>query len=88
MGTAGKAPFLYLFVCPIYQVASLVVMGEKRSLKSSITRATRSGKVLVKFLGLAEEILEVRSLIGDARLVLNSKRDAYYTTAAKSWISP
>lgn len=48
-----------------------------------VTQTIESGKALAKFLGLAEETPKTITLAGGARLVLSSKKDAYYMTTAK-----
>ncbi len=48
-----------------------------------VTQTIESGKALAKFLGLTEETPEIITLAGGARLVLSSKKDAYYMTTAK-----
>lgn len=49
-----------------------------------VTQTIESGKALAKFLGLSEELPEMITLAGSARLVLSSKRDAYYVTTTDS----
>lgn len=48
-----------------------------------VTQTIESGKCLAKFLGMAEELPETISLANGARLVLSSRKDAYYMTTAK-----
>jgi hypothetical protein len=50
----------------------------KLEIETPVTQTIESGKVLAKFLGLAEELPTEIRLANGARLVLSSKRDAYY----------
>lgn len=59
-------------------------MAENLIPQMPVTQTIESGKALAKFLGLKEELPEIISLAGGARLVLSAKRDAYYMTTAKS----
>ena len=49
-----------------------------------VTQTIESGKALAKFLGLSEELPETITLANGARLVLSSKKDAYYYTTLQS----
>jgi hypothetical protein len=51
----------------------------KLEIETPITQTTESGKVLAKFLSMEEELPKEITLANGARLVLSSKRDAYYT---------
>ena len=49
-----------------------------------VTQTIESGKALAKFLGLSEELPESIALANGARLILSSKKDAYYYTTLQS----
>jgi hypothetical protein len=51
----------------------------KLEIETPVTQTIDSGKVLAKYLGMTEEIPQEIALANGARLVLSTKRDAYYT---------
>ena len=61
-------------------------MSERNLLEglSPVTQPVDAGKALAKFLGLSEELPESIALANGARLILSSKKDAYYYTTLQS----